>query len=828
MELKHHLEKVSKFEDQVEDLEAELADVKTERDDFREDLSQNRARVAELTSLAEAQASRIRDLERQLERLKRSKGSSKEKPLPAKADAAIVKNELIDEDSDIEIIDAPPLALANQASNHLGPPIYHRVGLKEENSDIEILDRLTVVEKYVAVPSKRPSKQRDARPSKRVKVEEAKMDALVEDVKPVTKKHSQTPEDILSTPSDNKVRSPSLEGAESPLPPLPESPSPEPPEIVMTTSSTITPTIIEHTEYPARDDTPILSELQPYPQFTNGPLGEPSIALPDTIGDPRNDEITQCSWPGRSWSPPTPATPHQHDLSPEPSCITAQTPTSSLATSVPALDGVPQNLQEKLTTVSPPPSSQLTTGLPFASAGTATQAIEQEAPSAPVSPASSHISLSLLPSPTLAPRPSRAMHKPPLAVPSTRQLQGTRDPRSRPIPPAAAAAATSFLTPVPIVRLPTSSRPHQPVAPIPTTSVTADPSLSPEVAALVQRLKARRAAANTKLFMPKTKFEPPASLSRTSWVAPRKAHEDPRHILGSPPQTTAQRLQREEDQVTSTSKGDENMAHDGTGQMVGLPAQPTLATRRRKSYHAQTEDEDVLTKFFTLASAFGITGARPEGINGDGTILRRHVHQLCGGSGRRSVTFTCGRRGRAYLWLDKENCPNIPESPGEPTVVFIDAYPHKGLSKEATVFFHRYSRNWEYAGEYTCNIGPLKHRDFNRQSKEARSFLGYPIDFGLTFQEGFVTKYLHAQRLRARYSGGSGDPLPSRKITPADRAQALHAIQTGKEYKHHFIEDLHKKSVQLVLDKGHGEEHEEDEEGEDKDEDEDSGGDDDG
>lgn len=59
----------AKLRSQLEQLESELKEVKLERDDFREDLSQNRTQVARLTSLAEARASEIRDLERRLDRL---------------------------------------------------------------------------------------------------------------------------------------------------------------------------------------------------------------------------------------------------------------------------------------------------------------------------------------------------------------------------------------------------------------------------------------------------------------------------------------------------------------------------------------------------------------------------------------------------------------------------------------------------------------------------------------------------------------------------------------------------------------------------------------
>lgn len=59
----------AKLRSPLEQLESELKEVKLERDDFREDLSQNRTQVARLTSLAEARASEIRDLERRLDRL---------------------------------------------------------------------------------------------------------------------------------------------------------------------------------------------------------------------------------------------------------------------------------------------------------------------------------------------------------------------------------------------------------------------------------------------------------------------------------------------------------------------------------------------------------------------------------------------------------------------------------------------------------------------------------------------------------------------------------------------------------------------------------------
>jgi predicted nucleic acid-binding Zn-ribbon protein len=47
-------------------LEADIADIRKERNAFREDLSRSRARVAELQSIVEAHESEIRDLRRQL------------------------------------------------------------------------------------------------------------------------------------------------------------------------------------------------------------------------------------------------------------------------------------------------------------------------------------------------------------------------------------------------------------------------------------------------------------------------------------------------------------------------------------------------------------------------------------------------------------------------------------------------------------------------------------------------------------------------------------------------------------------------------------------
>jgi len=55
------------------DFEAELVDLRTERDGFREELSKSRALVAQLTSLVEEQDSIIRDFQRQQRRLAQKK-----------------------------------------------------------------------------------------------------------------------------------------------------------------------------------------------------------------------------------------------------------------------------------------------------------------------------------------------------------------------------------------------------------------------------------------------------------------------------------------------------------------------------------------------------------------------------------------------------------------------------------------------------------------------------------------------------------------------------------------------------------------------------------
>lgn len=54
---------------QLRHMERDLDEVKKERDHFREDLSQNRVQVSGLTSLVEVRTSKIRDLERKLDRI---------------------------------------------------------------------------------------------------------------------------------------------------------------------------------------------------------------------------------------------------------------------------------------------------------------------------------------------------------------------------------------------------------------------------------------------------------------------------------------------------------------------------------------------------------------------------------------------------------------------------------------------------------------------------------------------------------------------------------------------------------------------------------------
>ncbi|RDB17470.1 hypothetical protein Hypma_001607 [Hypsizygus marmoreus] len=71
MEPRNLLAENARIQSQLDDTESELDDVRKERDLFREELSRNRAHVARLTSLAEAQESKVRDLERQLERIQR-------------------------------------------------------------------------------------------------------------------------------------------------------------------------------------------------------------------------------------------------------------------------------------------------------------------------------------------------------------------------------------------------------------------------------------------------------------------------------------------------------------------------------------------------------------------------------------------------------------------------------------------------------------------------------------------------------------------------------------------------------------------------------------
>ncbi|KAG5637720.1 hypothetical protein H0H81_003430 [Sphagnurus paluster] len=100
----------SELATQVLVLEGELLDVKKERDDYRKDLAYYREKLANLTSLGEEQVSRIRDLERQLERTNKGFFSSEEMSLKGGEDntkstiSVIAKITERGDDGDIELL----------------------------------------------------------------------------------------------------------------------------------------------------------------------------------------------------------------------------------------------------------------------------------------------------------------------------------------------------------------------------------------------------------------------------------------------------------------------------------------------------------------------------------------------------------------------------------------------------------------------------------------------------------------------------------------------------------------------------------------------------
>ncbi|KAG6809848.1 hypothetical protein H0H92_014507 [Tricholoma furcatifolium] len=163
--------KVAELQDYVTDLEGELADVKKERDKYLELLSTNRNQVAELTSLTEAQASQLRDLQRQLDRLQKQRLSlTPISEQPFRAPNRVIhalKEKSIEHDSedDIEIVD--PFLLKS------GSVVIKEE--EEESSDVEIIDDPSIISN-IRTPTKRsriPDKDlSDERAVKRVKEEE--------------------------------------------------------------------------------------------------------------------------------------------------------------------------------------------------------------------------------------------------------------------------------------------------------------------------------------------------------------------------------------------------------------------------------------------------------------------------------------------------------------------------------------------------------------------------------------------------------------------------------------------------------------------------------
>ncbi|RDB17438.1 hypothetical protein Hypma_001613 [Hypsizygus marmoreus] len=117
---------------QLDDTEAELNDVRKERDVFREELSRNRAHVARLTSLAEAQESKVRDLERQLERMQRVQRKlevpvrnatveERQSKVNHNLRENDIKQEISDETVDVEIFENPLITERNASFQEPAP-----------------------------------------------------------------------------------------------------------------------------------------------------------------------------------------------------------------------------------------------------------------------------------------------------------------------------------------------------------------------------------------------------------------------------------------------------------------------------------------------------------------------------------------------------------------------------------------------------------------------------------------------------------------------------------------------------------------------------------
>ncbi|KAG5652698.1 hypothetical protein H0H81_004083, partial [Sphagnurus paluster] len=108
----------SRLQAQIKDLELELGDLRKERNEFQENLALSRESVAKLTSLSEAQASKIRDLERELERVQRRHvqggicACMVDEKTEKKQSLVSTTKELKNEDDDIVILSENPYARA--------------------------------------------------------------------------------------------------------------------------------------------------------------------------------------------------------------------------------------------------------------------------------------------------------------------------------------------------------------------------------------------------------------------------------------------------------------------------------------------------------------------------------------------------------------------------------------------------------------------------------------------------------------------------------------------------------------------------------------------
>ncbi|KAG6908507.1 hypothetical protein DXG01_004359 [Tephrocybe rancida] len=850
-EYKALLARTNELEAQVIDLEEELKDVKRERNQFRETLSTNRTRVADLTSENEALASELRDVRRQLERIQKKNNvhgrvtasATPDRAFSARpATAMVVIKQEPREDDDIEIIETCQVPVRT----NVGLSIIKQEDTGEDSdSDIELIENPSLIP---TAPRKRALVQApEGREPKRVKHEEPEdlqgLPSPIDD--PSSRRtHSPTPEAddmTLGYPSSSvapRLKSEAAFHASSAVLASPER-SP-PPEESLEDNEDI---VMTSLPYETKDE--CVTEVIPYcledesasAEIPQSPPYEDEDEPVGVEGEPSEDESQSAAADIEPLFPETP-----ESVSPATSTSPQPQPPPEEHFEPPSRESTPPHLREFFARgatparpptpePTPPPSLRPSTPrtrrvhvhhiLPEDSItnGSATPTPEVTppphpylvAPSDPVTPPARSN-----PQPHPRPRKRSNAYEPPMSPPidvempplTRRTLTHTTEEST---PGAGPSTRPSEPAPVPETTSAASIESEHPVKRVPPIDNATDASrtVDPRLARRARGKDASGQHPAMKFFRSSKPPLKPVVQSQTPCAGPSRLIPTP---IPTPTAPAPVVVPQNPSMSTPVAGPSRLTAHAPAPPPPPVPLRPAIA--RRPGSSAPSSTENGFADFLSMSPL----AINPPPDTDDLPIQKQALAKFYGGAVGRRITFTLAKHGRRHLFLDAENCPHFENvEPGDPLLVFVGHWPSV---QEVTVFMHYDTTYWTYGGEYECRFSRLRIPDFQDQDEE--------------FKSSFIRmKYLLDKRYHERRI--SGDDTPFSPITLNDELLAKAAITNGEEqlvvgflrclrYDHHFADNLQKKwrhAIALKTFRAHGSDSDwdDDEDGEDDDED---------